>query len=98
MREKPQTESQRLPDKGAVYGLLSLHGHSSRTLPQLVPPELATAYLPGSGPIAGSALAILTVWRFPKTGGTLLGVPIIRTVVYYGLYYIGVPLFWETTI
>ena len=58
---KPRTDSQRIPDKGAVYGLLSLHGHSSCTLPQLVPPELATAYLPGSGPIVGSALAILTI-------------------------------------
>ena len=27
------------------------------------------------------------------------GVPVvIRTIIYWGLYYIGVPLFWETTI
>ena len=33
---------------------------------------------------------------FPKIRGTLLGVPRIRTIV-FGVY-IGVPLFWETTI
>ena len=32
---------------------------------------------------------------FPKLGGIILGVPIIRIIV-FGVY-IGVPLFWETT-
>ena len=34
-------------------------------------------------------------WGFPKIMGTFLGVPVIRIVVYWGLYW--VPLFWETT-
>ena len=34
---------------------------------------------------------------FRKIRGTILGVPIIRTIVYVGVY-IGVPLFRETTI
>ena len=33
---------------------------------------------------------------FPRIRGTLLGVPIIR-IMYFGVY-IGVALFWETTI
>ena len=33
---------------------------------------------------------------FPEIRGTLLGVPIIRTIVFWGLYW--VPFFWETTI
>ena len=32
------------------------------------------------------------VWGFPKIKGTLLGVPIIRVIVFRGIY-IGVPLF-----
>ena len=28
-----------------------------------------------------------TMWRFPKIRGTILGVPIIRTMVYWGLYW-----------
>ena len=27
------------------------------------------------------------MWGFPKTRGTILGVPIIRTIVYWGLYW-----------
>ena len=34
------------------------------------------------------------MWGFPKIRGTLLGVPKIRIIVFWG--YIGVPLFWET--
>ena len=37
-----------------------------------------------------------TIWGFPKIRGTLLGVPIIRVIVYWGLYW--GPLFRETTI
>ena len=36
------------------------------------------------------------IWGFPKIRGTFLGVPIIRTIVFGGVY-IGVPLFWEST-
>ena len=36
------------------------------------------------------------IWGFPKIGSTLLGVPIRRSIVF--VVYIGVPLFWETTI
>ena len=36
------------------------------------------------------------IWGFPKIRGTFLGVPIVRTIVFGGLYW--VPLFWETTI
>ena len=34
------------------------------------------------------------VWGFPKIRGTLLGIPIIRIIVYWGLY----EGTWETTI
>ena len=34
---------------------------------------------------------------FPKIRGTFLGVPIIRTIVFWGLYW-GSLIFWETTI
>ena len=33
--------------------------------------------------------------RLPKFGGTFLGVPRIRIIVYWGLYW--VPFLWETT-
>ena len=36
------------------------------------------------------------IWRFPKIRGTILGVPIIRTIVFWGLYW--GPVFWESTI
>ena len=36
------------------------------------------------------------IWVVPIVRGTILGIPIIRTIVYWGLY--GVPLIWETTI
>ena len=36
------------------------------------------------------------IWRFTKIRGTLLGVLVIRTIVFWGLYW--GPLFWETTI
>ena len=36
-----------------------------------------------------------TKWGFPKIRGTFLGVPIIRTIIYWGLYW--GTLFWETT-
>ena len=36
------------------------------------------------------------IWGFPKIRGTFFGVPIIRIIVFWGLYW--VPLFWETTI
>ena len=29
----------------------------------------------------------VSIWRFPKIRGTILGVPIIRTIVYWGLYW-----------
>ena len=28
-----------------------------------------------------------TIWEFPKIRGTILGVPIIRTIVFWGLYW-----------
>ena len=46
----------------------------------------------------GAMLALLVVkelkciWRFPKIRGTFLGVPIIRAIVFWGLYW-GPPLF-----
>ena len=36
------------------------------------------------------------IWGFPQIRGTILGVPIIRTIVFWGLYWGS--LFWETTI
>ena len=38
----------------------------------------------------------LSIWGVPKIRGTFLGVPIIRTVVFGGLYW--GPLFWQSTI
>ena len=35
-------------------------------------------------------------WGFPKIRGTFLGVPVLRIIVFWGLY-IGVHLFWEIT-
>ena len=35
-------------------------------------------------------------WGFPKIGGIILGVPIIRDYSIFGVY-IEVPLFWEIT-
>ena len=32
------------------------------------------------------------MWRIPKIRGTLLGVPILRIIVYWGLYW-GTPIF-----
>ena len=40
--------------------------------------------------LAGGGLQGLYVgprWVFPKIGGTILGVPIIRTIVFWGLYW-----------
>ena len=34
----------------------------------------------------------IEIWGFPKIRGTLLGVPIIRTIVFWGLYW-GPPYF-----
>ena len=36
------------------------------------------------------------IWGFPKIRGTILGIPIKRIRVFWGLYW--VPLFMETTI
>ena len=33
-------------------------------------------------------------WKFPKIGGTVLGIPAVRTIVYWGLY-CGPPI-WES--
>ena len=46
-------------------------------------------------PTLGNILNILTSWGFPKIRSTILGVPIIRTIVFWGLYW--GPLIWETT-
>ena len=35
---------------------------------------------------------IVSIWGFPKIRGTFLGVPIIRNIVYWGLYW-GSPIF-----
>ena len=40
---------------------------------------------PLAGPIGRHAGGI--IWGFPKIRGTLLGVPIIRTIVFGGLYW-----------
>ena len=41
----------------------------------------------GLGALELRALDVGFIWRFPKIRGTFLGVPIIRTVVYWGLYW-----------
>ena len=38
----------------------------------------------------------LGIWGFPKIRGTILGVPIIRIIVYWGLYW--GHLFWQIAI
>ena len=38
----------------------------------------------------------LYIWGFPKIRGTILGIPIIRTIIVWGPEW--GPLFWETTI
>ena len=30
---------------------------------------------------------LILIWGFPKIRGTILGVPIIRTIVFWGLYW-----------
>ena len=35
-----------------------------------------------------SSRSKLNIWGFPKIRGTFLGVPIIRTIVYWGLYWV----------
>ena len=37
--------------------------------------------------ILGVVLEVLVIWEFPKIRGTILGVPIIRTIVFWGLYW-----------
>ena len=48
-----------------------------------------------SGPNNHQILGFGSKWGFPKIRGTFWGVPIIRTIVYRGLYW-GTQ-FWETT-
>ena len=36
------------------------------------------------------------VWGFPRIRSTILGVPKMRTIVFWGPYW--GPLFWETTV
>ena len=40
-----------------------------------------------TGLVAVAAAPALAMWGFPKIRGTLLGVPIIRTIVFWGLYW-----------
>ena len=42
-----------------------------------------------------SLIVAVDVWGFPKIRGTILGVSIMRIIVFGGLYWI--PVFWETT-
>ena len=38
-------------------------------------------------PFKGSSLRFCVIWGFPKIRGTILGFPIIRTIVFWGLYW-----------
>ena len=38
-------------------------------------------------PHAARRLSAKPTWGFPKIRGTILGVPIIRTIVFWGLYW-----------
>ena len=49
-----------------------------------------------SGMLSGFLYHRGRIWGFPKNRGTILGVPVIRTIVFWGLYWD--PLFMETTI
>ena len=42
---------------------------------------------PEAGPASTNSPEPLSIWRIPKTRGTLLGVPILRIIVYWGLYW-----------
>ena len=41
----------------------------------------------GQDPTGGKGSTMVLIWGFPKIRGTSLGVPIIRTIVYWGLYW-----------
>ena len=43
-----------------------------------------------------ASIQIQPIWEFLKIRGNFLGVPILRLIVFGGLYW--GPLFWETTI
>ena len=52
-----------------------------------------------AGPLSRAnrgTLAKMPIWELPKIRGTLLGVPIIRMIIFWGPYW--GPLFWESTI
>ena len=36
---------------------------------------------------ASTFLSSFQIWGFPKIGGTFLGVPIIRIIIFWGLYW-----------
>ena len=40
-------------------------------------------------------LRYLSIQGFPKSGGAILGVPMLRTLIFWGLCW--GPLFWDTT-
>ena len=66
--------------------------------------SIAISTAAAGAPVAVAAAVAVGVGRrgvrgFPKIMGTFLGVPIVRTIVYWYIgVYIGDPLFWETTI
>ena len=38
------------------------------------------------GALAGARSSVNGIWGFPKIRGTILGGPMMRTIVYWGLY------------
>ena len=50
----------------------------------------------GAGRIVHITSNPAAVWRFPTIRGTVFGVPIIRSTIYW--VYIGIPYFRETTL
>ena len=53
---------------------------------------LAVIQIVAAGPwLARNTLLVVPIWGFPKIRGTFLGVPIIRIIVFWGLYW-GLPI------
>ena len=69
---------------------LGLPKHTLRTAACAVAsqaPEKKNGQRPGREMSQGDFQISLVTWRFPKSRGTFLGVPIIRTIVFWGLYW-----------
>ena len=65
------------------YDKLCRKPHVTKTFPKLLSGSLSEGALTRA--LTGGS-GWDKIWGFPKTRGTILGVPIIRTIVFWGLY------------